>query len=922
MQSYSFRYVLRRLIALSHASPSLPLKVALLLLCLTSSALLHAETIKGTVVDPSGAVIVGARIEITGGELTQPIVLSSDGQGKFVSPDLKPGSYSLQVTRQGFEALVKTVELRTTAELEIKLAIAKQREEVTVSGKGRAYANSDPFYRQLRSIGLGETFRFDDFSVQVDAGTFHFQKGTLTLLNPVNGIVTGAIYIGEGHLNLKPATVLDAVELKRRSGASEIDEDFSEVVFRFTGGEQQKFAPGLKDKVETPSEATSAFDRWKDKVRKRREIPQGASEALLHDESMDNVDADVLAGIYNRSHPPFLNAYIRGKKHNDLRFFVRLRVGAIPQLDSPEEVALINYNPEAMDDGIWYLAHLQPEYVNRTASSSEDRRLFATNSYRIETIISKNDHLFSIATISFQPLLAGERVLKFSLLPNLRVIRVIDNQGQDIHYIQESRKEDGSFYAILSQAPEVNKQYSITVQYEGDKVLDSAGDGSYYVHARTSWYPNLNGFGEHALYDLTFKVPRKYKIVSIGKLKDESVEQDYAVTHWVTSEPVAVAGFNYGNYQKLELADEKTGVKISGYYLTELPDTLRQYSILKTMAPKSMTKYALEQTRAQWQLCSFFFGKIPYDEIYVTEQPNFNFGQSWPNLVYLPISAYTDSTQRWMLFGNNDRKFTGFVQEVTPHEVAHQWWGHAVGWASYHDQWLSEGFAEFSAGLFLQQAVAGDWRGDYIEFWDRLKKRILEKNNYGIAPNDAGPLWMGLRLDSPRTERAYQNVTYPKGAYVLGMLRSIMFSQQDGDKAFIAMMHDFVESHRDAPASTESFKAIVQKHMSKNMDLAGNGRMDWFFNEWVYGTQIPKYHLDYQLSPGDGGKVNLHMTITQSDVDDQFLMLVPVFADFGKGMIRIGQLGMKGNASRSVDVPLPQQPKKVALNAYKEILER
>jgi aminopeptidase N len=181
---------------------------------------------------------------------------------------------------------------------------------------------------------------------------------------------------------------------------------------------------------------------------------------------------------------------------------------------------------------------------------------------------------------------------------------------------------------------------------------------------------------------------------------------------------------------------------------------------------------------------------------------------------------------------------------------------------------------------------------------------------------------MGLRLDSPRTERAYQNVTYPKGAYVLGMLRSIMYSQQDGDKAFIAMMHDFVESHRDTPASTESFKAIVQKHMSKNMDLAGNGRMDWFFNEWVYGTQIPKYHLDYQLSPADGGKVNLHMTITQSDVDDQFLMLVPVFADFGKGMIRIGQLGMKGNASRSVDVPLPQQPKKVALNAYKEILER
>ena len=236
---------------------------------------------------------------------------------------------------------------------------------------------------------------------------------------------------------------------------------------------------------------------------------------------------------------------------------------------------------------------------------------------------------------------------------------MVDDHAQDIYYVQESRKEDGSFYVILPQAPEAGKQYSITVQYEGDKVLESAGDGSFYVRARSSWYPNLNGFGEHSLYDLTFKVPKKYKVISVGKLKDESVEQDYAVTHWVTPGPVAVAGFNYGNYQKLELADEKTGFKISGYYLTELPDNLSHFSILHTMAPKSMTKYALEQTRAQLQLCNFFFGKIPYDEISVTEQPDFNFGQSWPNLVYLPISAYTDATQRWMMFGDYQQQIHG-----------------------------------------------------------------------------------------------------------------------------------------------------------------------------------------------------------------------------------------------------------------------
>jgi hypothetical protein len=136
------------------------------------------------------------------------------------------------------------------------------------------------------------------------------------------------------------------------------------------------------------------------------------------------------------------------------------------------------------------------------------------------------------------------------------------------------------------------------------------------------------------------------------------------------------------------------------------------------------------------------------------------------------------------------------------------------------------------------------------------------------------------------------------------------------------MMHDFVESHREKPASTESFKFIAEKHMTKAMDLEGNGRLDWFFDEWVYGTQVPRYHLEYQVGPADGGKVKLHMTVTQSEVDAPFAMLVPVFADFGKGMIRLGQIGMNGTTTRTVDILLPSAPRKVALNAYKEILER
>jgi len=899
----------------------------LALLCLGLARPVRADTIAGTIKDPSGGVVADARVEITGGALTQPMVLASDNTGRFTALNLDPGRYSIRVVKVGFEDLVTPVDLHGRAELQLALTIAPQQINVSVSGKGREFANSDPLYRQLRDIGLGDTHRCENFTMNLDVGSFTFNSGTMTLLSAVNRFITGAVFIGKGHFTLKPVLMLDRRELSRRAGDASVEEDFTTAVLRFSPRQFPALVHALGDTTDTPPEAAAAFHAWQEKVRHRHEVPEGFTQSILEDETIDNVDADVLAAVYNTRHPIFFNIYMHGTPHKDLRFFVRERVGAIPQLDTPEEVALINCNGSEMDDGIWYSQHLVTELNANTASSREERRLFATHRYNIETVIAKNGHLFSRAAITFAPLVPGERVMKFGLLPSLRVSRVIDQDGHDLRFIQEDRKQDGSFYAVLDAAIEVGQEHSLTVEYAGDKVLFNAGNGSYYVGARTSWYPNLNGFGEKALYDLTFKVPRKDVVISVGKLQGESTEDEYAVSHWVTPVPVAVAGFNYGQYKTIEWPDTITHYNISGFYLPKLPDSLIPYQrgALGGMAPGAMTRYALEQARAQMQLCTFYFGRSPYDNVAITEQPDFYFGQSWPNLVYLPISAYIDSTQRWMLFGQIDTKFTGFVQEVTPHEVAHQWFGHGVGWASYHDQWLSEGFAEFAAGLFLQQAVGPKWQKDYLEFWERQRKRVLERNNFGVSPNDAGPLWLGQRLISPRSLSAYQGDTYSKGAYILLMLRSLMYADQgtgNRDQAFIDMMHDFMESHRDVPASTESFEAIVNKHMPKHLDLQQDGRLDWFFREWVYGTQVPRYQFKYDVQRQSGGKIRVAAEITQSEVDSNFAMFVPVFADFGNGMTRLGQVAVIGNSTRKIDFILDRQPKQVALNAYKDILER
>src|SRR5262249_45621968 len=273
-----------------------------------------------------------------------------------------------------------------------------------------------------------------------------------------------------------------------------------------------------------------------------------------------------------------------------------------------------------------------------------------------------------------------------------------------------------------------------------------------------------------------------------------------------------------GDFKKKETAVKEFPYALEGYATSSVPDYLRQSADdLGGLSPSRLTDQMLSQAEVSVRIYDKWFGRAPYGRLAVTQQPDFGFGQSWPGLVYLPLSAFLDATQRWQLLGGISGSMNNFIQEVTPHEVAHQWWGHMVGWATYRDQWLSEGFADFSAGLFLQ--LTEPKPDKYLKYLETARDAILSKNNYGISPNEAGPLCMRLRVNTPRAASAYQRLIYAKGGYVLHMLRSLMWDPQTGDQNFIAMMHDFVESHLFKPATTESFQAVVEKHMTPNMTL-------------------------------------------------------------------------------------------------------
>src|SRR5262249_7690272 len=325
--------------------------------------------------------------------------------------------------------------------------------------------------------------------------------------------------------------------------------------------------------------------------------------------------------------------------------------GALPQLLGPEEVALLNLAPGGDEDGIWYLAHFAGEYQSRQASSEEDKRIIHVKHYKIETVIDSGEKLTASAEIAFTPLADGDRILSFGLVPARRVTRVTFADAE-ARFIQEKQNGDGSFYAITPEPMKSGREYKLTIEYQGHKVIEDAGGGNFSVGARTSWYPSVNAFNDRATFDLIFKVPNKYTLVGVGKLVKSWREGDFAASQWVSEVPLAVAGFNYGMFKKKELADPDTKYQIEGYATADLPDYMRQAGeVIGGMSPTRLTESSMVDAQNSMRIFTHWFGEAPYGRIAITQQPQFNFGQSWPTLVYLPVSAYLDSTQRWMLLG-------------------------------------------------------------------------------------------------------------------------------------------------------------------------------------------------------------------------------------------------------------------------------
>lgn len=788
-------------------------------------------------------------------------------------------------------------------------------DQPTVSTTTAPEPNSDPAYRQLRNITFrGESAIAKDLMLKRDAGRFTFQSGNFFFLAPVGGKVTGAVFLGQGRFSLQPALEAEKHNLELLTKEPEMSEEFTEAVLRFTDGSEEEIkSRSSMQTAPVSAAATEALEGIRTTLRKNLQF---------------NLDARILQDVLSGERGGLFAAFLKGSKYSRKELYI-IDPHGVPGIApkdlpgirvAPEEVAFLTYEDRKF--GVWAAFHFSEEYLAGKASGAQPNSAIHAEHHKLDTTIAKNGALSGTATTTFLARANKIRVVSLELFPTLRVESVIDGEGRPLSFIQENKDEDADFAVLLPRALAAGERYTITTRYSGRDAVRNEGGGNYYPVSRASWYPNTS-FGDYATYEITFRIPKGLKMVGTGNKVRETEEGDQNISQWESEVPLAVAGFNFGRFKEEDAKLSGLGFTVEAYANLDQPDIVKRIQMLGPgtlggMNTTSMMKKALGEAQLAIPLYTDYFGPLPYGRLAMTQQTAFNYGQSWPTLVYLPITSFFDSTTRHQL-GLDDTH--GFFKAVGPHEVAHQWWGHTVGFNSYRDQWMSEGFAEFSASLFLQAF----YKDEFGKFWDHQRDQLTQKNKEGFRAIEVGPVTMGYRAASTRTGFDLAGrLIYPKGAYILHMIRMMMWDVQSGDQRFKEMMKEFVKTYSNCPATTEDFKAIVEKHMVPTMNLAGNGKMDWFFNEYVYGTALPSYHFDYSFPTGPDGAIMLNLKIVQSDVDDSFIMTVPVDLELSGGrLFRIGMVPMKGNQTFAKQIALrglKEKPKRAMLSYFSDVL--
>jgi hypothetical protein len=357
----------------------------------------------------------------------------------------------------------------------------------------------------------------------------------------------------------------------------------------------------------------------------------------------------------------------------------------------------------------------------------------------------------------------------------------------------------------------------------------------YLFSNRSWWYPQSSA-SDHAPARIRLTVPAEYRSVATGRMVSDELsfavdrEGNPTTRQLRTTEFIADRPVRY-------LACLVTRLLPAGRVRVPVPsvsgDTdpdgrgaALDVDVLTGPRQVAASRTTAERVASIVRFYADLMGDAPYPSLSVVSLEDLLPGGHSPAYFALLNQPHPFTPLSW---SGDPVAFPDVPEFFLAHEVAHQWWGQAVGWRNYHEQWISEGFAQYFAWLHLSSAAAPETAHGVMS---RMRRTAS-----GLA--DEGPIHLGYRLGHLRGDsRIFRSVVYNKSAVVLHMLHRFV-----GDDAFKRAVRRIYQTWRFRRAGIDDIRLAFQAETPLPLDR--------FFTRWILESGTPSIRMSW--SQRDGG---------------------------------------------------------------------
>jgi hypothetical protein len=702
-------------------------------------------------------------------------------------------------------------------------------------------------------------------------------KNAIVFYDNIPGFETGLLILGKGHLHFSPSDSGEKHQLDLIYKKSFLEDELTYAYLRFSNYFFRKNIRIVRDSDEEGFQAS---------ILERNKAYSLFSKYYSRSFTIENsLNKELLTTLPQGDEAVF---NFEGKKLGDLTY--------IYSPFTPEEINLYRWKDDKIIN--LYSPHKGGKERKIFLSFVE---MFEVKSYKIEIDFKPQQFYISgKANVEVESRVGSLERIMLKLNPKLDILRIYDEEKRALLYSQDKLR--GSLYVYFIHPPPENKPYSIEIYYRGKlvppkQVTDVIAGPQYdknlsyvdpksetYLFSRSAfWYPSPPG-DDYFRARLRIIIPPEYQCISNGELIEKSRLNDVerveeiektgsSVYIFETKYPIKYLSFLVGRFTKVEEDLESlplkhlysSGIRFQKKGLLEEAKNIIQFYESK-FGPYPYEK--LSVVRRIWPASG---GHSPASFIVINELPRAQNGGLYPN-TGSPVDL-----SRWKEY---------FIA----HEIAHQWWGQAVTWKTYHDQWLSEGLAQFSAVLYLAEI-----RGEGV-FSSILKKFSLWTGKKSIW----GPISLGSRLNYHDPE-VYQAIIYNKASLALNMLRDLL-----GEEAFFKGLQEFFSRHEYGAASTKDFIKTIEEVSGKDLEV--------FFKNWFDSYHLPEVKVSHSILKAGGGHM-LKLRITQP----KEFFVFPLWVEWNENGNRVKKRLIIDEQNEEFDFELKSKPRRIKINPNKAV---